>query len=709
MHVRSTLVAFCLAGTMLMTAASAASKPAKTKPATAPDATAPAQTPVANRPFSADDLVRLDRVSEPQLSPDGQKVVFTLRETDLAANRGRTDLWVLDLTAAKLVPRRVTSHPENDSSPQWSADGRYVYFLSERSGSSQIWRLPIAGGESEQISNLPLDVGTFNVSPDGTRIAFSVDVFADCTTLNCTRDRLKASENATGKGRVYDRLFVRHWNEWSDGRQSHLYVLKLDNGKVSGEPVSISGLLDADVPSRPFGDSSEYSFTPDSNSVVFAARLKGKDESWSTNFDLYEVAVEGSAEPKNLTADNAAWDTRPVFSPDGALMAYVAMDQPGFESDRFHVMIRDLRTGERRALTRDWDRSVDDIAFSTDSKSLYGTTDHFGQHALWSIDIKTGKPTMLTGPGHVNAFTVGKDRIIYSLSDLKSPADLFSLSLKGGEIKQLTQLNAGKLAGRILAQPEQFTFVGANNEMVYGYAMPPANFDPKQKYPVALIIHGGPQVSYGNDWSYRWNPQVFAGAGYATVFIDFHGSPGYGQAFTNSITGDWGGKPLEDLKKGLAAAFAKYPWLNSEQSCALGSSYGGFMINWIEGHWQKQFKCLVDHDGVFDSKAMAYSTEELWFEEWEHGGTPYEKPALYDKFNPSNSVMEWQTPMLVIHGEQDFRIPDTQGISAFTALQRRGIESRLVIFPDEGHWVLKPQNSLQWHKEVLRWLDGYLK
>ncbi len=708
MHFSRALAGFWVSGLLVAALAHAAAKPAKSKPV-APAPAPAVETPVETRGLTAEDLTRLDRVSEPTLSPDGQKVAFTLRETDAAANRGRMDLWVLDLAAAKPMPRRVTSHPENDSGPQWSPDGHYLYFLSERSGSGQIWRLPIAGGEAEQITNFPVEVGTFKVSPDGTRIAFSAEVFPDCESLACTRDRLKALEQSPGKGMVYERLFVRHWTQWSDGRQAHLFVLKLDNGKPSGDPVAISGWLDADVPSKPFGDASEYNFTPDSNKIVFSARLKGKSEPWSTNFDLYEVAVDGSAEPANLTAENPAWDARPIFSPDGSLMAWLAMDQPGFESDRFHIVVRDLRTGERRALTRDWDRSVDAIAFAADSKSIYATADQYGQHPLWSVDMKSGKPTMLTGPGSVESFTVGKDRVVVALADLKSPTDLYGVTPKNGEIRQLTQVNAAKLAGRLMGQPEQFTFAGANSDVVHGYVMRPAQFDPQAKYPVAFIVHGGPQASFANQWSYRWNPQTYAGAGYASVFIDFHGSPGYGQAFTNSISGDGGGKPLEDLKKGLAAALAKYPWLDGERSCALGASYGGFMINWIAGHWQKQFKCLVNHAGIFDAKFMAYSTEELWFQEWEFGGPPYEAPQLYDKFNPINSVAQWQTPMLVIHGQKDYRVPYSQGLATFTALQRRGIDSRLLIFPDEGHWVLKPGNSLQWHKEVLRWLDQYLK
>lgn len=662
-----------------------------------------AQTPA----FSVEDLVRLKRVAEPALSPDGRTVVFTVRETDMNANRGRTDLWALDLTIKDARPQRLTSHPENDGSPEWAPDGSAIYFLSSRSGSNQVWRLPRQGGEAEPVTQLPLDVGSFRLAPTGDRIALTLDVFADCPDLACTAARLEANEAAPTSGQTYDRLFVRHWDTWKDGRTSQLFVAPLDAGRVTTEPANVSRSLDADVPSKPFGDSSEYSFSPDGVRLVFSTRIKGQSEPWSTNFDLYEVDVEGG-EPRNLTTNNPAWDTQPVFSPDGAWLAWRAMERPGFEADRFHIMLMDRRTGEQRALTRDWDRSVASIAFSRDGRTLYATSDHFGQHPLWAVDVKTGKPTLLTGPGRVESFSVGEREVVFTLSSLRSPAELHSVTLRSGDLRSLPTMNGEHLAGVALGNAEQFTFVGANDETVYGYVMRPANFDPSRKYPVAFIVHGGPQVSFGNQWSYRWNPQTYAGAGYASVFIDFHGSPGYGQAFTDSISGDWGGKPLEDLQKGWAAALEKYPWLDGERACALGASYGGYMINWIAGNWSEPFKCLVNHAGIFDSRAMAYSTEELWFDEWEHGGPAFEVPENHEKHNPVNHVTAWRTPMLVIHGQRDYRVPYAQSIATFTALQRRGIPSRLLIYPDENHWILRPANSIQWHREVEKWLAQWV-
>jgi len=647
----------------------------------------------------------LNRVSEPALSPDGTTVVYTVRETDMTANRGRLDLWSLDVTNPEAQPQRLTVHPENDGSPQWSSDGLHIYFLSSRGGSQQIWRIPKTGGTAEQVTELPLDVGSFRLSPDGSRLALSLKVFADCSGLDCSAQRLAAQAASPAKGQVFDRLFVRHWDTWSDGRVSQLFIARLENGRAV-ELVSLSGALDADVPSRPFGDASDYNFSPDGSRLVFAARLKGTTEAWSTNFDLYEVPVEGG-EPRNLTQDNPAWDTQPVFSPNGRLLAWRAMERAGFESDRFHLVVQDLKSGERRALTRPWDRSIDSFTFSHDGRTIYATADHFGQHPLWAIDVKSGKPTMLTGPGRVEAFSVGRKQIIFTLSSLKSPAELQALTLRGAALRELPRMNAELLSQRRLGDPVQFTFSGANDDIVYGYVMKPSNFDPGKRYPVAFIVHGGPQVSFANGWSYRWNPQTYAGAGYASVFIDFHGSPGYGQKFTDSISEDWGGKPLEDLREGLAAALEKYPWLDATRMCALGASYGGYMINWIAGQWSEPFRCLVNHAGIFDNRGMAYTTEELWFSEWEHGGPAFEVPRNYEKFNPVNHVARWDTPTLIIHGAHDYRVPYAQSLATFTALQRRSIPSRLLFFPNENHWVLQPANSIQWHREVEKWLNHW--
>ena len=478
---------------------------------------------------------------------------------------------------------------------------------------------------------------------------------------------------------------------------------------MTGAPVSLSGSLDGDVPSKPFGDREEYRFSPDGKTVVFSVRIAGRTEAWSTNFDLYTTPAAGGQAPRNLTADNPAWDAKGVFSPDGRTLAYLAMARPGFEADRYQVMLLDLASGKKRKLAADWDRSAGTLQWTQDGKTLVVDAEDIGQHRLFSIDVASGKVGALTGKGSIGGYDVRGNTIAFTQANLQAGAQLYAMKLGGTDAKQLTALNKERLADVRWGESEQFSFAGANGETVYGHVMKPWNYEPGKKYPVAFLVHGGPQGSFGNGWSYRWNPQVYAGAGYATVFIDFHGSTGYGQKFTDAISGDWGGKPLEDLQKGLAAAAAKYPWLDRANACALGASYGGYMMNWIQGNWSDGFKCIVNHDGVFDTRGMAFSTEEQWFTDWESGGSYFTVPQNHEKFNPVLHVNKWKTPMLVVQCDLDFRIPTAQGLSAFTALQRKGIESKLLVFPDENHWVLKPANSLLWHHTVMGWLDQHLK
>ncbi len=664
--------------------------------------------------LTADDLVRLARVSDPQVSPDGRRVAYTLRETDLDANRGRTDLWVLELGAAAgsgtagktgAAPRRLTQHLASDSAPRWAADGRGLYFLSSRGGSSQIWYLALAGGEPQQVTTLPLDVGSFEVSPRGDRLAVSMEVFADCVDLQCSVDRLAARDKHKASGLIYDQLFVRHWDTWKDGRLSQLFTLPIAADGKAGKPVNVSRVVHADVPSKPFGGDEDYAFSRDGARIVFSARLSGRSEPWSTNFDLYEVAADGSDAPRNLTADNPAWDAQPVFLANGDL-AWLAMTRPGFEADRFKVMLRSARDGKVRPLTGDWDRSVAHLGTSFDGKRLLATADDIGQVALFDIDPATGVRSRLVGEGQVQAFAPAAEGIVIAWASLGSPPDLH-LAVRGQTPARLTSVNAALLGARTLGASEQFSFAGADGAKVHGYVVKPQGWIPGKKYPIAFIVHGGPQVSFANHWSWRWNPQVYAGAGYGVVFIDFHGSPGYGQAFTDSISQDWGGKPLVDLQKGLDAALARYDWLDGTRACSLGASYGGFMQNWIAGNWPDRFKCIVNHAGIFDQRTMYYTTEELWFNEWENGGPYYANPQVHEKFNPADHVTKWKTPMLVIHGALDYRVPYSQGLATFTALQRQGVESRFVFFPDENHWILKPANSLLWHTEVIGWLDKH--
>jgi dipeptidyl aminopeptidase/acylaminoacyl peptidase len=658
-----------------------------------------------SRVFTPTDLNLLARVSDPQASPDGRYIVFTQRDTDLEANRGRTDLWLLDLEAATPKPRRLTQHSANDNHARWSSDGSSIYFLSTRAGSSQVWRLPLTGGEAVQITDYPLDVGTFEFSPDGTRIAVSMGVFRDCTELKCSRDRLDAAVANKVTARSYDGIFVRHWDTWGNHTRNNLFVATLGPDGRAGTPLNLSRTLDADVPSRPDGDDEEFTFSPDGKKIVFSARVAGREEPWSTNFDLYEVSTSGDPAPKNLTADNPAWDTQPVFMANGDL-AWLAMKRPGFEADRFGIMVKSR--GGVREVAPQWDRSVSHLGLSRDGRTLLATASDIGQAPLFAIDPKTGRVSPLSGAGTVAEFAPAARGNVVIWHDLATPPDLYLIPPKG-ERRRLTQVNAARLGARALGAFEQFSFKGWNDETVYGYTVKPPGAEPGRQYPIAFIVHGGPQVSFQNQWNWRWNAQVYAARGFGVVFIDFHGSPGYGQAFTDSISQHWGDRPFEDLQKGFAAAVAKHNWLDGKRACSLGASYGGYMQNWIAGHWPDGFRCIVNHAGIFDTRTMYYTTEELWFTEWENGGTYYDHPEIHERFNPAHDVKNWRTPMLVTHGEKDFRVPYSQGLATFTALQRRGVESRLVMFPDENHWVLKPANSIYWYGTVLDWLEAHTR
>ncbi|MBI5480310.1 MAG: S9 family peptidase [Deltaproteobacteria bacterium] len=659
----------------------------------------------AKHAYTVQDQVTLKRVLGFKASPDGARVVYALRTTDLEANKGRVDLWLVN--ADGTGTRQLTSHPDNDTDPVWSPDGSAIYFLTSRGGSGQVWRIPTDGGEAVQVTKSPVDIDTFNLSPDGKSLAFSAEVFVDCDTLDCTAKRLEEKAKSKATGRVYDSLFFRHWDTWKDGRRAHLFVQKLDGGAAA---VDVMRKMNADAPSKPFGGPEEYTFTRDSKALVFTARDVGREEAWSTNLDLFLVPADGSKVPLRLTASNKATDTAPTFSPDGTKLAYLAMSRPGYEADKYRVMVRDWPLGKERSLVDSWDRSPQSLAWAPDGKTLYVTADNLGQHALFAIDVATSEVKPVLSDGTVVTVQPTPAALLFSRDSLTSPVDVYALPLDGkGPFKPVTQVNAEALAAVSFGEPEQFSFKGFNDETVHGYLVKPVGFDPKKKYPLAFLVHGGPQGSFGNHFHYRWNPQTYAGRGYAAVMVDFHGSTGYGQAFTDSIRGDWGGKPLEDLKKGLAAALAKYPFIDGGRACALGASYGGYMINWMAGNWNEPWKCLVTHDGNLDERMAYFDTEELWFPEWDHEGTPWDNAAGYAKHNPIDHVAKWKVPMLVVHGGRDFRVVDTQGMSTFTALQRRGVPSKFLHFPDENHWVLKPHNSVLWHEAVGGWLDQWTK
>lgn len=665
----------------------------------------------ATRGLDVRDMIALDRVSSPLLTADGGNVIFAKRVvgTDSKASTG---LYIRNLRTRDLAPPKpLTPAGWNVNSAALSADGQTVYFLSAKNGSQQLYAQPTTGGTPRQLTDFPVDVDSFHVSPQGDRVAFSSGVFQDCgSDLACTSKKLDAHKARKNTGEVFDNLFVRHWDTWADGRRNTLFVAPLPAGKAAAVKgaSAISATLAGDAPSKPFGGNDDFTWSPDGKTVVAAIRVAGKQEPWSTNFDLYRLDAGGKQAPVNLTAANPAWDAGPVFSADGKTLYYRAMKRPGFEADRFGLMAMDVATGKTREIAPKWDRSAGEIVLSGDGTLIYTSADDMGEHRLFGVDIATGTAEVVADGGSIGSPVIAGTTLAYTKNSLKSGDQIIVAAFDGANPREITPSAGEMLPDVAFGDYEQFQFKGWNNETVHGYVVKPYNYQEGKSYPVAFLIHGGPQGSFGNGWSYRWNPQTYAGQGYAVVMIDFHGSTGYGQAFTDAISQHWGDRPLEDLQKGWAAAQKQYPFLNGDKACALGASYGGFMVNWIAGNWNEPWKCLVNHDGVFDQRMMGYATEELWFTEWEQGGTPYEKAANYEKFNPVNHVADWKKPILIVHGQLDYRIPVEQGLAAFTAAQRQGIESKFLYFPDENHWVLKPQNSVQWHDTVNGWLKQHI-
>ena len=661
----------------------------------------------AARPFTATDLARLERVSDPHVSPDGRFVAYNVRSTDWEGNRGVNALWVLERTRADAAPRLIREQEKSATAPRWSADGQWLYFLSSRSGSTQVWRTLASGAEISQVTSLPLDVAFYRLAPDGRAMVVAASVYPDCDTLACSKakDDAKAKEKSTGV--LYDSTTTRFWDTYLDGHFIELFALKLGADTPPTDAVALTRGYRADIVAKPDGDESSFVISPDAGSVFFAAAPSGSAQGLGDPSALYSVPLDASAPPRRVDAAAATSDAVPALSPDGSRLAYLAKKGSVFTAPRARVMIRDLRSGATRELAPAFDRSPVAIAWSTDSRTLYAVAEDTGQERIFALNATSGASRPLTGDGHVAGLDVARGALVYSRDALDSPAQVFELA-GAGRVRALSHVGEASLAQTPMSAFEQFTFSGWNGESVHGYVVKPADYQAGRKYPVAFLIHGGPHGYFGNAWSYRWNPQVWAGMGFAAVMVDFHGSSGYGEAFAKSVVGHWGDRPLEDLQKGWAYALAHYSFLDGDHACALGGSYGGYMVDWIAGNWSQPWKCLVDHDGVFDIRLMAYSTDIPGFQQAQNTVSTWENPEAVEHFNPIDHVADWTVPILVIHGGRDDRVPLDQGMGAYGAAQLRHVPSELLYFPDENHWVLKPRNSVQWYATVQAWMKRWL-
>jgi dipeptidyl aminopeptidase/acylaminoacyl peptidase len=591
-------------------------------------------------------------------------------------------------------------------SPRWSPDGKRLAFISSRDGIPQIWTIEIESGETRRVSEISTGADAPVWSPDGKSIAFTSEVYPECTIDDCNKQRAERAAQSKVKAKIATRLLYRHWNSWKEGRRNHVFVVAVESGELRDLTPG-----DWDAPPFSLGGPVNYAFSPDSKELAFV-RNTDREEARSTNSDIFTVPVTGG-EAHRMTGDNPAGDLSPQYSPDGHYLAYRAQQKGGFESDRWRLMLYDRRTGQSHSLTEQFDSAVESFAFSPDGETIFFTALERGRQPVFEVSSSGGAVRKLISDGFNDDLQVsgnGKTLVMTRQSGTR-PIEIYRAGTAATAVVQLTKVNDAQLAEFGLRPNEDITWEGAGGTRIHGFITKPPSFAPGKKYPMIVLIHGGPQGSWNDAWSYRWNPQLFAAAGYVVFSPNPRGSYGYGQKFVDEISGDWAGKVYVDIMNGVAAV-ASLPYVDRDHIGAAGGSYGGYMINWIEGHnndSRLRFKALVSHAGVYNLTSMYGATEELWFPEWEFKGMPWTNPEMYAKWSPHKFVKEFRTPCLVIHGEMDYRVPIGEGLQLFTALQRQGVESKLLVYPDEGHFVLKPQNSELWYNTVLEWFDGHLK
>lgn len=652
-------------------------------------------------PIMVEDLFSMERVSSPVLSPDGTKVAYVVDRYSMEENNHVSHLWILDLDTGET--RQLTFGEDSDSTPRWSMDGKELYFLSSRNGSSQVYALPMEGGEARPVTDIPMDVEDLVPSPDGKALFLWISLYQECgTDWSCNKKKIKEAEDSRVKARAIDQLLYRHWNHWVEETVSRLVLYDLATG-ISRE------LTPGQDPTPPMALNGPYPFavSPDGTTAVYVVNHEEKTAT-STNHDLYLLDL-AKEKRRNLTSTNLAWDDSPRFSPDGKSLAYLKMDLPGYEADQTDLILRDLTSGKEKNLTEKFDRSVDTYLFSPGGETLYFLAGDRGYREIFSIWARGGEVKQLTNKKNVSDIVISPDGefLVCVIENSAMPRELFTMDLSSGDLVRRTFQNREVIDEIRWGDLEEITYPSADGTGIHGFLLKPPDFNQRKKYPLILLAHGGPQGAWEDDFHYRWNLQMFAAPGYVVFAPNFRGSTGYGAAFKEAISGDWGGKPYEDIMSGVDYVLKNCPYVDGKKMAVAGASYGGYMVNWIATQTDR-FSSLVSHAGLFDVFSKYGSTEELWFPEWEFKGNPYENPELYRKFSPSTYVKNINTPMLVIHGANDFRVAENQAFQLFTALQRMGVESRFLYFPDEDHFIRKPLNAKRWWREVYDWIRNHM-
>jgi dipeptidyl aminopeptidase/acylaminoacyl peptidase len=655
----------------------------------------------AKHPMTFDDLMKVQRISDPQVSPDGRWTAYVQGAVDFEANKVVKHIWLIRAEGGE--PKQLTSGNGSDSRPRWSPDGESIAFISTRGGKSQVWVIPVHGGEARQLTSISAEADGVTWARKGDALLFTSQVYPDCADDACNKKRLEDAEKSKVKARIIDELLFRHWDAWREGKYTHLFTISARDGT----PRDLTpGAVDS--PTWFLGAPDGYDISPDGTEVCFTSKRSGGSSiAWSTNDDLFLVSAQGG-EAKNIAKDNPGSDASPQYSPDGRYIAYTSQARDGYESDLLRLRVYDRQTGSIKDLTTGFDQWVSSFAWAPDSDNIYFTAPEHAQQPVFKTSVSKSKvEKVLDGMNDEVQVTPDGNSLVLTRSSLTQPAEIYQVAVLAGTPRQLTHTNDSLIAGLDMNPAESVTTTGGLGAEIHSLLVKPPAFDASKKYPAIVLVHGGPQSAWDDSWGYRWNAQMFASHGYVVIMTNFHGSTGYGQKFVEEISGDWGGACYQDVMK-ATDYLESLPYVDKTRIGAAGASFGGYMINWIAGHTNR-FKALVSHDGVYDSRSMYGETEEIWFDEWEHQGPPWTRREAYEKSSTSNHVQNIQTPMLLVQGALDFRVPEGQAIQLFTSLQRRGVPSRLLYFPDEGHWVLKPQNSQLWYKTVLEWLDKYVK